>query len=177
LTQQNFADCYQEALDILDSACDELRTDLGSPSSSMPRTTERKSRRPHERSTLSRELEELNSQKETDDEDAGERDDTFDMGEVFSDNHDSLRIFDRNSGRLSPLPQMNRQATVSLMDIYKLKSLRLSPHNHSLSDDASNGQTEEHLRPGSIEVNFPAGLKHKKLVVCPLEGSMVTHSG
>lgn len=160
LNEQCISDSYQEALDILNSACDELRADLEAPS------THRRGENGTGKSPERLELE---------DECESEGDDAFDIGNVFSNNHLSVRIFDANqqSGRFSPPPQLlARQATVSLMDIYKSKSIRFTSSLEAVSENGDLPVPTE-LKPGSLDVVFPAGMKYKRLVVCPGEGTMV----
>lgn len=167
LKEQNFEDSYQEAVDILNSACDELRTDLTSPN---PKSHEKY--RGNDSLNLT-----INTDLNNDDEGEEFDDDTFDVSKVFSTNHPSIRIFDGSSHELSPLPPMYRQPTMSLMDIYKSKSVRFV--NSPAGEDGSNfSETpiKSDSQPGTIVVMFPSTVNRhdgQRLVVCPREGTMV----
>ena len=109
LQEDDFEGNYQEALHILDSACEELAADIASPSESTSNLTA---------SNLSR----FGDQKEYDEEDSRDREVGFDR--IFRSNHASTRIFgsdSHRSGRFGPLTSLRRQATrnLNILDIYK----------------------------------------------------------
>jgi hypothetical protein len=110
LQEDDFEGNYQEALNILDSACEELAADIASPSESASNLTV---------SNISR----FGDQKEDDDdEDSRDREVGFDR--IFKSNHASTRIFgsdSHRSGRFGPLSSLRRQATrnLNILDIYK----------------------------------------------------------
>lgn len=106
LQEDDFEGNYQEALNILDSACEELAADIASPTSNLTV------------SNLSR----VRDEKCDNDEDSHDREVGFDR--IFRSNHASTRIFgsdSHRSGRFGPLSSLRRQATrnLNILDIYK----------------------------------------------------------
>ena len=105
LQEDDFEGNYQEALHVLDSACEELAADIGSPSESA-------------QNLLSPSLgDETGNDGESQDREVG-----FDR--IFKSNHASTRIFGEGNHRSTRLTSLRRQATrnLNLLDIYKDRS-------------------------------------------------------
>ena len=139
LREEDFEGSYQDALNVLDSACDELANDMASEQASPtpglspgpgilsnPSGSSKRNKNGEPR-YLTLSLPSLDEGDEGDGED-GERDVSFDR--VFERNHASVRIFQTEHSPLSPIPPLRKQNTFSLLDVYKSRAKSVD-HSHS----------------------------------------------
>ena len=106
LQEDDFEGSYHEALNVLDSACEELAADIGSPSDSVQNLLSAE--------TSSRFGDEKGNDGESNDREVG-------LDQIFKNNRASSRIFGEGSHRSRRLTSLRRQATrnLNLLDIYK----------------------------------------------------------